>query len=559
MEKNKSILKDALNDYNQIMEAAKANATKKLAEQFPEKFGELLKEEIKNNKKNTVKESYKKIDKVKESEEDITEQNEESVMENNEKETKEVVKETAGKGKPFTNEKGGKGSEDQPFDEKNKGKKGGDDQPFEEKPKEKTMNKKVNEEREKDFMGDLESETPNKEKDETMKKGNAYKENPTPPSSGKPMSDLKEDVDLTGVDANALGSAIEEAGDEDEFITMDDIEKEIAEMEELNSSLSNLEEEDNSDIMSQLSELQEKLNGIMGNLGVSEQKRNAGAQNFAAREKMGKDGGHAGMDTQLIDEEDVDEQRRHGGKQSIPGRESGGPTQSMLDEDDFNISDEEIDAILHSEVNEVEDVNETLPHPITHANARQTGAQNHTNYGKEKRLRYAMREGADKKVKSLMEENKKLIKKLNEDKKYKESVTGLVESYKNALEKYRNQLKEMAVFNTNLAHVNNLLVNESLALTQDDKVKIINEFKVVDSISASQDKYKSFLNEMKKSKKTLDESVEDKVSTSIQPSSKQKLDEVVEKTAYENNDHINKMKKLIEYVENRGKKNKLNS
>ncbi len=556
MEKNnnKSILKDALSDYNQIMEAAKANATKKLAEQFPEKFGELLKEEIKNNKK-SVKESYKKVDEVKESEEDITEQNEESVMENNEKETNEVV-ETAGKGKPFTNEKGGKGSEDQPFDEKNKGKKGGDDQPFKEKPKSNTM-KKVNEERDKDFMGDLESETPNKEKDEKMKKGNAYKDSPVSPSSGKPMSDLKEDVDLTGADSSTLGSAIEGADADDDFnvITMDDIEREIAEMEELNTNLSSLEEEDSGDIMSQLSELQEKLNGIMGNLGVSEQKRQAGAQNFAAREKMGKPGGHAGMDTQLIDEDDVVEQRNHGGRQSIPGRESGGPTQSMLDEEDFNISDEEIDAILSQDKGGNEfDVDETMQHTITHSNARQTGAQNHTNYGKENRLRHAMREGSDKKVQGLINENKKLIKKVNETKKYRESVTNLVESYKSALEKYRNQLKEMAVFNTNLAHVNNLLVNEELALTQDDKVKIINEFKVVNTITASQDKYKSFLTEMKKSRKTISESVEDKVNTSIQSSSKNKLDEVVEKTAYENNDHIDKMKKLIEYVENRGNK-----
>ena len=56
-------------------------------------------------------------------------------------------------------------------------------------------------------------------------------------------------------------------------------------------------------------------------------------------------------------------------------------------------------------------------------------------------------------------------------------MTTLVEQYKAAIEKYRDQLKEMATFNTNLAHVNNLLVNEGLALTQEDKIKIINEFK----------------------------------------------------------------------------------
>ena len=137
-------------------------------------------------------------------------------------------------------------------------------------------------------------------------------------------------------------------------------------------------------------------------------------------------------------------------------------------------------------------------------------------------------------------------------------MTTLVEQYKTAVEKYRNQLKEMATFNTNLAHVNNLLVNESLALTQEDKIKIINEFKKVDTIAESQEKYKAFLSEMKESKPTLTESVEDKVSASIAPSSKQSLEEAKEVTAYANDDHINKMKRLIEYVENRGKKS-LNS
>jgi hypothetical protein len=112
----------------------------------------------------------------------------------------------------------------------------------------------------------------------------------------------------------------------------------------------------------------------------------------------------------------------------------------------------------------------------------------------------------------------------------------------------------MAVFNTNLAHVNNLLVNESLALTHEDKIKIINEFKKADSITSSKLVYENFLTEMKGGKKTFTESIADKVSASIQPSSKQKLDEVVEKTAYADDKHIQRMRKLIETIEHRGKK-----
>ena len=158
------------------------------------------------------------------------------------------------------------------------------------------------------------------------------------------------------------------------------------------------------------------------------------------------------------------------------------------------------------------------------------------------------------KISGLIKENMSLTKKLNEAKKYKDTAGGLLENYKTALTKYRNQLKEMAVFNTNLAFANNLLVNEDLALTQADKVNIINEFKTADSIASSQSKYKKILTEMKSSKKAITESIEVKVSASILPSSKQKIDEVIEKTAYSNDEHIKKMIKNIKYAENRGKK-----
>ena len=517
----KSILIEAISDYKEIMQAADANAKKKLAEEFPEKFTKLLKEEIQNKNK-SVKESYKKIDDVQESNElDNSEPKKESVMKKETKETKKVANEQAGEGKPF--------------DEKAKGL------------------ETVKEEREKEFMGDLEPETPNKAKDAEMEKGNAFKDKIQSPTSGKPMSNISEEFNITELDGDGVGSAIESADSEDEFLTMEELEAEIAQMDSLGEEL-NTAEISESNPLTELVNMRDKLDEMIKNLNVGEQRNAGGAQNFSARNAMGNSGGHAGMTTNLIDEETpVEEQQNHGGRQSIPGRENGGPTSAMIDEES-PITDADVEAVLGGSLGG--EVNETLPHPITHANARQVGAQNHTNYGKESRLRYAMREG-EQNVKSLIEENKKLTKKLNEGKKYKESVNTLVESYKTALEKYRNQLKEMAVFNTNLAHVNNLLVNEELALTQEDKIKIINEFKNVNTITESQSKYKTFLTEMKESKKTLTESMTEKVSASIQPSSKQKLDEVIEKTVYENDKHIQKIRKLIEYGDNRGKKNNL--
>jgi len=540
---NKSILKEALSEYNEIMEAADANAKKKLAEEFPEKFKDMLKEEINNNKKKSVKESYKKIDETNESKKEVnldddTETKTESDMKEK-KETNKVVNEETKDVIPKVKSKG------KPFDEKAKGL-----EKIKEEKEKKNLEKdneiedeNLTEERDKDFMGDLESDSPNQAKDDKMKKGVAYNKEVTP-SSGKPISNKKEKNNLTESDSTEIDHTIDTASDDDEFITIDDIDKEI---ENLETDIN--EDEDNDvDPFKELVNIQKTLDKMIkkysGNeKDVDEQKRHGGKQDYNGRE----DGGPT---QSMIDEEDVDEQKRHGGKQDYKGREDGGPTQSMIDEESAEITDADIEAVLDDLGN---DVDETLDHTITHSNSRQVGAQNNTNYGKANRLRYAMKENKDF-LKSLIGENKKLTKKLNENKKQKISINTLVENYKSALEKYRNQLKEMAVFNTNLAHVNNLLVNEGLALTQEDKIKIINEFKSINTISNSQEKYKSFLNEMKNSKKTISENIEDKVNNSIQPSSKQKLDEVVEKTAYENNKHIDRMKELIEYHDKKKKK-----
>jgi len=554
MEKEKkSVLKDAYDEYNGIMEAANANAKKKLAEEFPTEFSNLLKEELnKNNKKN--KESDKKLDESKESKTlDKSGLNRESVM-------KKQIEEGAGEGKPFA-EKPKKDANATAVEEAVKVTDTvGDGQPFEEKPDKKTLNVNEEEAVEEDATA----------VEEQAGEGKPFTENPKkdanatavePKQAEQSVVNEAEEFDITQLDVGTVGDAVEEAEDLDEFLTMEAIEGELANMDALREDRDKSFIEPNAEIpkgdggiayTEKLQSLRNQIDEMLG--GVEEQKKHGGKQNFKGREK-------GGPTTGMIDEENVEEMHKMGdgdGSESfgtdgqIDHLHNQGPDSKMIDEEN-PISNAELDKVLNGETGEVE---ETMNHVITHSNAKHTGSENHVNYEKEKRLRPAMRtEGEDKKISSLIEENKKLTKKANETKKYKESASKLLESYKSALDKYRTQLKEMAVFNTNLAHVNNLLVNEELALTQDDKIKIINEFKKVDSITESQEKYKSFVNEMKEgSKKTLTESIEGKVSTSVQPSSAQTLDEVVEKTAYENNDHIKRMKGLIEYVENRGKK-----
>jgi hypothetical protein len=502
-DKKKSVIKEALVEYTEIQEAAIANAKKNLAEKYPEKFNDLLKEELNKNKK--TKESYKKIDESKESEKDDVETNkEDDVMKKQTKETKKVVKE--GKEK------------NQPFDEK--APENGPDV--------------VKEEREKDFMGDVEKDTPNKADGKT-EDGDTYSEKiTTKKETLANKTSVKEEFDMTDLDQQAVGSAIEEAEDDDEIITMNEIENEIQGMDSLEEELSDMSglprpeleprgsaQGQEGDAFTKLVKMREQLDEMISGMNVAEQKNNGG--------------------------------------QGANKVNAGGPTQSMIDEED--ITDADVEAVLGSapemdeqEIVDEQEVDENMEHTQTHHNARKTGSHNNTNYGKENRLRDAMKENENKKISSLISENKGLTKKLNETKKFKQSVTTLVEQYKSALEKYRNQLKEMATFNTNLAHVNNLLVNESLALTQQDKIKIINEFKKVDTIAESQKKYKTFLSEMKENKPTLSESIEKKVSASISPSSKQNIEEAKEVTAYADDEHINKMKRLIEYVEKRENK-----
>jgi hypothetical protein len=573
-DKKSSIIKEALTDYKEIMDAADANAKKKLAEEFPEKFQNLLKEELQNKNK-SKKESYKKLDDTEESEKDDNTFNKESVMKNQEKETKKVVKEKAGEGKPFgekpkevANVKEAAG-EGKPFVEKSKEGKdivaepvqetAGEGKPFGEKAKEgKDIVAEPVEEDVKitDTVGDGDPFDQKAKKAQKVEEG-AGKGKPFD-KKAKKLIPVTEEFDITDLDVDSAGTALESADEDDELFTMDDIEKEISEMEDLNTELGS--QQGGGVPYQELVEMRNKLNEMIKNLGVDEMHQ-AGQSTFGDTGQVGRLHNDGPTD-QLIDEKPVDEM--HQGNFPLDKMHSGNYDDSLIDEES-PITDADIEAVLGRS----EDVPVDEQLGITHANNKKVTAthprfeykpeshKQHTRSAVQSASGMVTGIQESKKVAGLIEDNKKLTKRVNEVKKFKVAASKLMEGYKTALEKYRNQLKEMAIFNTNLAHVNNLLVNEELALTQDDKIKIINEFKKVDSIAESQKKYKAVLAEMKEGKKTLTESIERKAAASIQPSSKQKLDEVVEKTAYADDEHIKRMKKLIEYVEHRGKKNNL--
>lgn len=560
-ENNTSIIKEALTDYNAIMEAADANAKKKLAEEFPEKFNNLLKEEITNNDKSD-KESYKKIDENKKSTKvDESEQtNKESVMENNVKGAEYAKKAKVGDSKPF-------------------GKKEGDVYKDKAETAEPTTSgdtviKINNKNRDKDFTGDIEQDTPNLGK-EKKKSGDPYtqKENANNPNDKEnaniTKNPIKEEFDITELGADSVDSTLNNLGEEDEVITLDDIENELSEIEEP-------EQGQNTSQYQELVNLKNKVDEMMKNFSE-------GGENVAEEQSM--DEHHLDTKEQKLefiaslDDEMIDKLYRS-------AEEQMGMTETT--DQEVSITDDEIDNVFNDELQGkgtksqfkkdyekehgrgyradygVEPGQENMG-DVDEVKVNTHSAQKHVSNTLTQddilqgRKRDAQQMKEQKlKIDGLIKENKKLTKKVNENKKFNKSANALIENYKSAIGRYRDQLKEMAIFNTNLAHVNNLLVNEELALTQDDKVKIIKDFKNIDTISESQKSYKKLLSEMKsKKKKNISENIEDKISTSVQPSSKKKLDEAVEKTAYENNKHISDMKRLIEYVENRGNKKKL--
>ena len=576
----KSIIKEALIDMKDIQEAAEANAKKKLAEEFPEKLNNLLKEELNKNKK-SAKESYKKLDEGEESEEsDETESNKESVMKNQKEETKKVV-EAAGEGLPFK-EKAKVASKDvAKLNEKSVDEAAGEGLPFKEKAKVASKDvAKVNEKVVAETAGEglpfkEKASVPSKDVaklnektvdedvhiTDTVGKGKPFGDKASVPSkdvakvnekkvnevAGKGKKPLQtEEFDITELDMSSVGSALEGADGNDDVLTMENIEEEISQMQGLGEELKGINAQSPSYMkkgnkgiaFDQLVSLRKQLDEMINSFGNVEEMHQPGQETFGDTGQINALH-NDGPTKKLVGEEGLEEM--HQGNFPLDKMHAGQYDSKLIDEEP-GITDKDVQDVLGS--GEEKPVEETKS--ISYSAGTITPGKLGDHEGTHGRFR-GKQDESQVRVSALIKENKNLTKKLNELKK----VVPLVEGYKTALDKYRNQLKDMAVFNTNLAHVNNLLVNEELALTQDDKIKIINEFKKVDSIADSQKKYKAVLTEMKDSRKTLTESVEDKVNVSIQPSSKQKLDEV---TAYKDDAHINKMKKLIEYVERRDKK-----
>jgi hypothetical protein len=200
-------------------------------------------------------------------------------------------------------------------------------------------------------------------------------------------------------------------------------------------------------------------------------------------------------------------------------------------EEEMDLEDIDLDSL------EEEEVEESLSHVITHQNAKQAGSHNHVNYQKEKNLRPGVK--AESKLKAD----------LNKVLKENEELRQINLEFKDALNKYKTQLYEMAVFNANLSHVNNLFVEHTTST--DEKKEILSKYKSVSTIEESKKLYSEFankLNESKSNKKTIEEMVSDSRNGD---SGSQKLNESISQPS--TNDGIKAIKYMMNYIENKRK------
>lgn len=474
----KSVLSEAIVEFNELMEAAKSKAKEQMASELPEKFNKILNEHL------------EKLDKMK----------------NNIQKEKNKINESKAD-KTFTKE---------PKDEKEVGK---------------TNTKEVKKDDE--------------EVDSTL--GDTFNKEP---QKGKKVNEsVEDDIDLTDFSMEELQEVFDGADDDDDFdveddeldagkdFDLDDIEAELAKMDDLSEEFEVDENVD--DPYTKLKKLQKEMNAIIDSFnketGDIVKEADPIIQEF--NEKMS---GIYGENYKGVLGADYDKLL------DLYKNQNNGDTKYFDDDDVIEISmDEEEDLDFEDEIEEA--------HGVSLSNNKLAGSNvqprpEYAQYKKDK-LRYALqKEQFEKRINSLVSENKKNKIEFKKLKNKTVETQKLMESYRDVIGKYRQQLTEMVVFNTNLSHVNNLLINEDFNLTNEEKKQIVEKFKPVQSIDESEQIYNEILKEKKEiSGELISESINK--NSIIGKSSKENLGETVEKSTYKNDDHLEKIKRVMRYVE----------
>lgn len=142
----------------------------------------------------------------------------------------------------------------------------------------------------------------------------------------------------------------------------------------------------------------------------------------------------------------------------------------------------------------------------------------------------------------LVKENKVLKHKLNSLNAEKVELVENQEKMVDALKQFRQKLQEVAVFNSNLAHVVRLFTENTT--TKEEKVDIVKRMDEATTLKESKMMFRNITKELDgvKSKKTIKESVEAKVNKTASTGSSQ----ITESKVFENPE-LAKMKKMWEF------------
>lgn len=473
----KSVLSEAIVEFNELMEAAQSKAKDQMASELPDKFNKILNEHL------------EKLDKMK----------------NNIQEKKDKINESKAD-KTFTKE---------PKDKKEVGK---------------TNTKEVKKDDEE--VDSTLDDTFNKE-----------------PKKGKKVNEsVEDDIDLTDFSMEELQEVFDGADDDDDFdvegdeldagkdFELDDIEAELAKMGDMSEEFEVDENVD--DPYTKLKKLQEEMNAIIDSFnketGDIVEQDDPMIQEFD--EKMS---GVYGEDYKGILGADYDKLL------DLYKNQDNGEAKQFSDDDVIEISMDEEESFE-------DDLEEA--HGVSLSNNKLAGSNTqprpeYAQYKKDK-LRYALqKEQFEKRINSLVTENKKNKIEFKKLKSKTVETEKLMESYRDVIGKYRQQLTEMVVFNTNLSHTNSLLISEDFDLTKAEKKQIVEKFKPVQTIEESEQIYNEFINEKKEIDRNLISESIDKNNIIGKPS-KENLGETVEKSTYKNDDHIDKIKRVMKYVDN---------
>lgn len=363
-----------------------------------------------------------------------------------------------------------------------------------------------NTDRDKDFTGDVENETPNTEKN--SKDGVAYKESKNSKDKNNGVAYQKDPENIENNIADKKGDnqiqeknktqkvneehSIENLNVDDEApVSIDEIENEINSMEDLQNQMPDNNENILGELVDVLKELKDHI-----------------------------------LTNKTDDVED---------KQSIDQNELENAIDEYENKIQYKITDgDNLPDELEGDMDEASG--------IAHSSSKHAAGDHlpGNEYAKHRHKRYGSPNNIN--------ESAAHIKKVNKLKKENKVLKEYVEKFKNIIPKYRDQINEMVTFNTNLSHVNNILINEDVALNHDEKIDVINKFKNIKSIDESVKTYNNILSEQKTKKPIVNENEEIKTDTSVSPSSKQKIDEV---TSYSKNSNsgfdVSKMKKLMNY------------